>query len=162
MSTEFVTSIIASSSAFIGVLLKKKIISLNNENINISNFNIKRISTCTQFESNITKTKSFKSTKSFIQKERDKKEKLTQRKSKIIISLTNKIFLSPKAIHSPAAKDRNFFYIPPSNQKISYQKKPQLHQSKQSSFNHNRKLSLINNNRTFKLSSITSLPYIKL
>ena len=141
---------------------KKKIISLNNENINISNFNIKRISTCTQFESNITKTKSFKSTKSFIQKERDKKEKLTQRKSKIIISLTNKIFLSPKAIHSPAAKDRNFFYIPPSNQKISYQKKPQLHQSKQSSFNHNRKLSLINNNRTFKLSSITSLPYIKL
>ena len=144
---------------------KKKIISLNNENINISNFNIKRISTCTQFESNITKTKSFKSTKSFIQKERDKKQKITQTKSKIIISLTNKIFLSPKAIHSPLSPNRNFFYIPPTNQKISYQnnqKKPQIHQSKHSSFNHNRKLSLINNNRTFKLSSITSLPYIKL
>ena len=36
---------------------KKKIISLNNENINISNFNIKRISTCNQFKPNITKTK---------------------------------------------------------------------------------------------------------
>lgn len=148
---------------------KKKPLSLiNNENINISNFNIKRVSTITQFESNITKTKSFKSTKSFLIKERDKKEKLTQRKSKIIISLTNKIFLSPKNIHSPISpKGRNFFYIPPTNQKIAYQKKekkPIKHQSKPSSFNQtkNHLLSLHNPNHTYKISSITSLPYIKL